>query len=212
MEIGLLIIFWYGILHALGPDHLAVIADFSIGKNIKKSAVITLLFALGHGLMLFVFASLLQSFPVIEAVTHYGDTISAAVILLMGFYLLYMVWSDRIQLTTHIHNGIEHTHINFSRCHQHKLTELAPALSLGILMGIGGVRGMLITLGLVNQQAVSVDMIAVFVLGVMVVFISFGLLIGTINRVYLNSLGNIRRVFSLLGVTSIAVASHMLWL
>ena len=30
---GFLIIFWYGILHAFGPDHLTAIADFSIGKD-----------------------------------------------------------------------------------------------------------------------------------------------------------------------------------
>jgi ABC-type nickel/cobalt efflux system permease component RcnA len=36
MELSLLVIFWYGILHAFGPDHLTAIADFSIGKNKKK--------------------------------------------------------------------------------------------------------------------------------------------------------------------------------
>ncbi|MCB4745565.1 MAG: hypothetical protein LGB68_00185, partial [Sulfurovum sp.] len=59
MELSLLVIFWYGILHAFGPDHLTAIADFSIGKNKRKTLTITTLFAIGHGLSLFLFAKLL---------------------------------------------------------------------------------------------------------------------------------------------------------
>ena len=212
MEVGFLILFWYGILHAMGPDHLTVIADFSIGKNIKRTALITGLFALGHGLMLFVFASLLQSFPAVEAMTAYGDTVSAIVIMLMGGYLLYMALSNRILLTKHQHSRVTHTHISFSKKHHHKLSDLAPVLSLGLLMGIGGVRGMLITLGLVGQQAVSFEMVFVFVAGVTVVFLGFGVLMLYLNRYLLNSLTNIKRIFSLLGLTSIAVGGQMLWM
>ena len=67
MEAGLLIIFWYGLLHAFGPDHLSAIADFSIGKSRQKTFFITLAFTIGHGIMLFVaisqyFASLTYPF------------------------------------------------------------------------------------------------------------------------------------------------------
>jgi len=58
---GFLIIFWYGILHAFGPDHLTAIADFSIGKDKKKTLMITTLFAIGHGIMLFIFAKVLST-------------------------------------------------------------------------------------------------------------------------------------------------------
>jgi len=212
MEVGLIIIFWYGILHAMGPDHLTVIADFSIGKDFKRTALITLMFALGHGVTLFVFALLLQQFPAVEVLTPYGDMISASVIIAMGFYLLYSVLSNRIFLTQHVHNAQTHTHISFSKHHQHKLAGAVPVLSLGVLMGIGGVRGMLITLGLVGQQAVSFEMIIVFALGVTVVFLFFGLFILFLNRSFLNSMTNVKRVLSLLGITSIAVGGHMLWL
>ena len=56
-NIGILLIFWYGILHAFGPDHLTAIADFSIGKDKNKTMIITILFAIGHGTMLFIFAT-----------------------------------------------------------------------------------------------------------------------------------------------------------
>jgi ABC-type nickel/cobalt efflux system permease component RcnA len=211
MEIGLFIIFWYGILHAFGPDHLTVIADFSIGKNVKKTAMITLLFAFGHGLTLFIFASILQRFPAFEAFTDYGDIISASVIILMGCYLLYIVLTDRILLNQHPHNGKPHIHISFSRKHSHRFSEMMPVLSLGVLMGIGGVRGMLVTLGLVNNQEVTLMVVAVFALGVMVVFLCFGLFILYLNRYLLKSLTTIKRVFSLLGLTSIAVGGYILW-
>ena len=98
MEISLLVIFWYGILHAFGPDHLTAIADFSIGKNSRKTMLITFLFAIGHGLMLLVFAKVMQHYHVGDTLIAYGNLISASVILLMGFYLLYMVFADRRQV------------------------------------------------------------------------------------------------------------------
>jgi nickel/cobalt exporter len=211
MEIGLFIIFWYGILHAFGPDHLTVIADFSIGKNVKKTTMITLFFALGHGLSLFIFASILQSFPALEVLTDYGDIISASVIILMGCYLLYIVLTDRILLNQHTHDGKPHIHISFSRKHSHRFSEMMPVLSLGVLMGIGGVRGMLVTLGLVNNQEVTLSVVAVFALGVMVVFLCFGWFVLTLNRDLLRSLISITRAFSLLGLTSIAVGGYIIW-
>ena len=36
-HVALSLIFWYGILHAFGADHLTAIADFSIGKNKRKT-------------------------------------------------------------------------------------------------------------------------------------------------------------------------------
>ena len=40
-HVALSLIFWYGILHAFGADHLTAIADFSIGKNKRKTILIT---------------------------------------------------------------------------------------------------------------------------------------------------------------------------
>ena len=84
-HIGVILIFWYGILHAFGPDHLTAIADFSIGKNKKKTMLITILFAIGHGSMLFVFAKILETYSISENLLEYGDIISSSVILMMGF-------------------------------------------------------------------------------------------------------------------------------
>lgn len=212
METGLLIIFWYGVLHAFAPDHLAAIADFSIGRSMRKTMTITAMFAFGHGLMLFVFAKVLEYYTLPEALTRHGDTISAAVIVGIGIYLLIMVMTDRIRLEKHTHAGKEHIHIWFGREHSHD-TGSGSAWTLGALMGIGGVRGMLVTLGMLDgSHGVQWTMVIAFVGGVSLIFIAFGAVILQLNRHLLRDLGNVRRAFAVAGVTSVAVGGHMLML
>ena len=212
MELSLLIIFWYGILHAFGPDHLTAIADFSIGKNKRKTLLITTLFAIGHGLSLFIFAKVLESVAISEEILAYGDIVSATVIIAMGVYLLSMVATNRIQLRKHMHNGKEHIHIWFGRSHEHDTDTVATtsSLSLGLLMGAGGVRGMLITLGAVQGGAVDFSLVAAFTVGVMLVFGAFGLVILYINENFLGNLTNVRRAFATAGVVSLVVGTNIL--
>lgn len=210
METGLILIFWYGILHAFGPDHLTAIADFSIGKNKQKTLLITLLFAIGHGLSLFVFAKILQHTGISENILAYGDVISALVIMAMGIYLLFMVFSHRIQLGTHTHEGKEHMHIWFGKTHEHNNVATSSSFTLGLLMGAGGVRGMLITLGVIEGGAVDFTMVAVFTLGVMLVFIAFGMVILYINQNFLGSIRNVRRAFTVAGLISLLVGTNIL--
>ena len=210
MELSLLLIFWYGILHAFGPDHLTVIADFSIGKNQKKTMLITSLFAVGHGLMLFIFAKVLESVSISNELLAYGDLISATVIIGMGIYLLFMVATNRIQLKKHIHKNEKHTHIWFGKSHEHGKSDESSSLALGMLMGIGGVRGMLITLGIVAGGEVDFVMVGAFTAGVMLVFMSFGMLILYINKNFLENLTNVRRVFTSAGIISLLVGTNIL--
>jgi nickel/cobalt transporter (NicO) family protein len=209
-HLGLVLIFWYGVLHAFGPDHLTAIADFSIGKNKKKTMLITTLFAVGHGLSLFVFAKILQHYQISESVLGYGDIISSTVILSIGIYLLFMVFTDRIQLRKHIHHGKEHIHIWFGKEHTHNNADTTSAFTIGMLMGIGGVRGMLITLGAIEGQSVDFTMVLAFTVGVMAIFVGFGVVILYINQNLLNSKQNLRRVFATAGVVSVVVGSNML--
>lgn len=207
---GLLLIFWYGILHAFGPDHLTAIADFSIGKSKKKTMTITTMFAIGHGLALFIFAKILDTYNISEAILGYGDVISASVILMMGVYLLFMVYTDRIQLKKHIHNGKEHVHIWFGKEHKHDNRDTSSAFTIGVLMGVGGVRGMLVTLGMLESGSVDLVMVVAFALGVMVIFVGFGSVILYINKNLLNSKQNLKRVFATAGIVSVVVGSNMI--
>ncbi len=211
MEYSIFIIFWYGILHAFGPDHLTAIADFSIGKSKKKTLLITLLFAIGHGISLFIFAKILQSFNISEEILAYGDLISASVIFGMGLYLLFMVFTNRIHLKKHMHNGKEHIHIWFGKEHDHNdVTAKTSSFTMGLLMGAGGVRGMLVTLGAVGSGNVDLKMVAAFTAGVILVFVSFGYIISYINENLLTNSKNVKRVFATAGVISLIVGANFL--
>ena len=211
MELGYMIIFWYGILHAFGADHLTAIADFSIGKSMKRTMLITVMFAFGHGLTLFLFAKLLEVYNLPDSVTAYGDIISSSVIMAMGFYLIYMVVADKIHLNKHTHEGKEHIHIYFGKEHSHNGTSsVTSAWTMGALMGMGGVRGMLVTLGMLNGQSIDFSMILAFIAGVSLIFVSFGVVILYLNKELLTSKRNVRRVFAVAGVVSVAVATNML--
>lgn len=210
MELGYLLIFWYGVLHAFGPDHLTVIADFSIGRSMKKTMLMTVMFAFGHGIMLFVFAKLLHVYALPESITDYGDAIAAAVIIAMGVYLLFMVVTDRVRLDRHQHNGEEHVHIYFGNSHSHFGAGVpASAWTMGALMGMGGVRGMLVTLGVLQGAAVSPLMVLAFVAGVSVIFVGFGGVILHINQRLLSSTVNVRRAFAAAGTVSVLVGAQM---
>ena len=212
MELGYALIFWYGILHAFGPDHLTAIADFSIGKDKRKTFIITVLFAIGHGLSLFLFAKILERFPIQEEFLGYGDVISSSVIIAMGVYLLYMVFSDKIHLGKHVHkNGKEHIHIYFGKEHDHnESVDRVSTFTMGLLMGAGGVRGMLVTLGAVEAAKVDYSLVLAFTTGVMLIFISFGLVLMYINENFLHSKQNVRRIFATAGVVSLVVGANML--
>ena len=210
MEAGLMLIFWYGILHAFAPDHLTAIADFSIGKNRQKTLLITSLFAIGHGLSLFIFAKLLQHTEISENILAYGDVISAIVILGMGVYLLFMVVTQRIQLSKHTHAGEEHIHIWFGKSHEHNNVVNSSSFSLGLLMGAGGVRGMLITMGVLQGGVVDLSMVALFTLGVMLVFMAFGMLLYYVNKNFLSNIQNVRKAFATAGLASVLVGTNIL--
>ena len=209
---GLLLIFWYGILHAFGPDHLTAIADFSIGKDKKKTMIITILFAIGHGISLFLFAKILEHFNIREELLGYGDIISSSVIVVMGVYLLYMVFADKIHLQKHIHeDGKEHIHIYFGKEHNHNETvDRTSTFTMGLLMGAGGVRGMLVTLGAIEAGSVDYTLVMAFTAGVMLIFVSFGVVLVYINNNFLNSKQNIRRVFATAGIISLVVGTNMI--
>ena len=211
MEVAYLFIFWYGVLHAFGPDHLTAIADFSIGKSVKRTMMITLMFAFGHGLALFVFAKILSLYALPQNITVYGDIIASSVLIGIGAYLIYMVYSNKIHLNRHMHENREHVHIYFGKEHSHNSSVASTsAWSIGLLMGIGGVRGMLITLGVLEAQSIDFTMVIAFVLGVSLVFVGFGVIILYINKKILTNKTNIRRVFATVGLTSIAVGTHMI--
>jgi len=206
MEYGLLIILYYGILHALGPDHLSAIALFSIGKKKRETLMLSFLFALGHGSMLYILALLVGEFAS-QSLLDYGDIISSSVILLMGCYLVYLALSNKIRIDTHEHKAHSHTHIYYKDSHLHDKSML---ISLGLLMGAGGIRGMLVTLSVISHQSVGIEMILAFIIGVSLVFLLFGYLIYLINENFIRSANALKYGILSVGFLSIAIGTYNL--
>ena len=207
MEYSLLIIFYYGILHALGPDHLSAIALFSIGKKRKQALLLSLLFAIGHGITLLLLAFIIEHFAS-DTLLQYGDIISSTVILLMGLYLVYLATTNKIRINNHHHhdsdnkNNHQHVHIYYENEHLHDKSLL---VSLGLLMGAGGLRGMLITLTVISNQTVGFEMVIAFILGISLVFLVFGYLIYLINARLIQSASTLRYAVTSVGLLSIAI-------
>jgi cation transport ATPase len=128
----------------------------------------------------------------------------------MGIYLLYMVGTNKIHLKKHIHNEKEHIHIYFGSEHNHNNKDTTSAFTIGALMGIGGVRGMLITLGVIQGQNVDFALVLSFTLGVMIIFIGFGTIILYINQNLLSNKRNIQTIFATAGVVSLVVGTNIL--
>ena len=206
MDLGLLIILYYGILHALGPDHLSAIALFSIGKKKKETFMISMLFALGHGTMLYLLALLVGEIAD-KSLLEYGDTISSSVIVLMGLYLIYMALTNKIRLDTHEHDSDHHTHIYYKNSHGH---DKGMIVTLGLLMGIGGIRGMLVTLSIISHQQVGIEMVFAFIVGVSIVFLFFGYLIYLINAKLIQSVNTLRYSLFLVGLLSMSIGTYNL--
>lgn len=209
MEYSLLIIFYYGILHALGPDHLSAIALFSIGKKKKAALLLSLLFAVGHGITLYILALIIEQFAS-DGLLQYGDMISSTVILLMGLYLVYLALTNKIRIDRHYHERHEdngdhkHTHIYYENEHLHDKSIL---LSLGLLMGVGGIRGMLVTLTVITNQTIGFEMVIAFILGISLVFLLFGYLIYLINVRLIHSTSTLRYAVTSVGLLSIAIGT-----
>jgi ABC-type nickel/cobalt efflux system permease component RcnA len=212
-EVSLLLVFFYGVLHAFGPDHLTAIADFSIGRQRKRVLWISFGFAIGHGVSLYLFAWLLSQFDISDELLAYGDMIAAIVILLMGFYLLFLVFTDRINLSVHKHGDKEHLHIWFGKHHSHSqpfFGWLSASATLGVLMGIGGARGMLVSLSAISHETVTAWMIVSFTLGVGLIFVLFGLVIAFLNDQLLRSKQWVKGGFTFFGILSCALGVHLL--
>lgn len=202
LENSLLIIFYYGIVHALGPDHLSAITLFSIGKKKREALLLSLLFALGHGITLYLLAYFIQYFAN-DSLLQYGDLVSAAVIFIMGLYLVYLALTNKIRVNQHSHDSHQHTHIYYKDSHLHEKSVL---FSLGLLMGAGGIRGALVTFSVASHQSVSAEIIIAFVLGVSIIFLLFGYFIYLLNQKLKYSERSLRYAVFSVGLISIFIS------
>ena len=179
------IIFLAGVLHGLGPDHLAAITALSaVGGGARRLVFFSLRFALGHTVVIAA-AGLAAHFGRDLLPALWGarlDQFAGALLVLTGVALLVALLLGKISLHSHAHahDGSEHRHLHlhfFARAsHAHGHGRLAAAL--GALFALGGARGLLAVVPIATSEtlAVSALRIAAFSCGILLAMVGYGLI------------------------------------
>ena len=125
-----------------------------------------------------------------------------------------MVVADKINIGWHWHGDKKHIHIYFGKEHTHTNAEfkgkIVSILTIGALMGAGGVRGMLVTLSAISHNQVNFFMVLSFTMGVMVVFMIFGYFLGIVNDSLAKTQKGVKVAYAIAGMVSLIVGSSMI--
>ncbi len=181
-------VFFAGVLHGLGPDHLAAITAYGAasGGRLRSISGFALRFALGHVAVLALFGALGQFAQVVlPAAWERGFEMAAAGLLVVsGSGLIAAVASGRLVVHAHAHEHEEgkhwhlHAHLGSREDHQHAHGTLAAGL--GALFALGGVRSLatVVPVAVAGTAATLALRIAVFALGMLLAMAAFGALAG----------------------------------
>lgn len=193
-------IFVAGVVHGLGPDHLAAITAFGTkgGNDTRRVVFFSTRFALGHAAVI-VIAGLLAKFGrvMMPAIwEHRFDAVAGWLLVATGVVLLVGLVTGKVSLHTHEHDHHVghhhhlHTHFLAQQKHEHRHGTFAAAL--GAIFALGGVRALLIIVPVAMAQSVaeSVLRIGVFVVGITVAMVAYG--VATQKTLMLFGHGSIR--------------------
>jgi ABC-type nickel/cobalt efflux system permease component RcnA len=178
-------IFVAGVLHGLGPDHLAAITAFGTagGRDARRVVFFSTRFAAGHAVVIAI-AGLLGKFGRLmlpPAWERRFDMATGALLVFTGAVLLGGLISKRISLHAHEHvhtpGPHRHFHLHWFGSQRHQHAHGNSAALLGALFAVGGARSLLaiVPIALANTLASSVIRIAAFVVGIIVAMVAYGL-------------------------------------
>jgi hypothetical protein len=196
-------LFLGGVLHGLGPDHLAAITTYGAasGGRLRGVSRFALRFALGHAAVLALFAGLGQfaQFLLPASWQRGFEILAAGLLLVSGTGLMLAVASGRLVFHSHPHDYGEgkhgHLHGHLGKEREHKHSHGALATSLGALFALGGVRSLaaVAPVAFAETAALSLLRIGVFALGIVLAMAAFGALAGgTFYRVAAGSGDDLR--------------------
>jgi hypothetical protein len=184
----LAVIFFAGILHGLGPDHLAAITAYGAigGHGFRRLSFFSLRFAGGHAMVLLA-AALLAHFGrmALPAAWERGfDVTGGSLLVLTGTALLAGLLSGKLAIHRHdhihAHGHHEHLHAHFSARSQHQHAHGRLAFALGGLFALGGARSLLVLIPAAMAATLADSMLRVgaFALGIVIAMCAYGLLAG----------------------------------
>jgi len=216
--------FGLGMLHSLDADHIMAVSNLAQNNQhqggIKNSIHFCLHWACGHGLVLFLVGVVVfilgVSLP--AELSLYAEMVVAAVLIVIGLFVLYDVWQRRIHIHFHQHDNLPkhahwHSHAN-QNSHRHSHT----ALFVGMLHGLAGFAPLLaiipatMTSVTITQRAWSGFLyLIIFSLGVLAAMLLFGGVLGYFSKFIASSNEKIFRLLrTFLGLGAIGVGSIML--
>jgi ABC-type nickel/cobalt efflux system permease component RcnA len=212
----LAMIFGAGVLHGLGPDHLAAITAFGAiaGRSFRRVAFFSLRFAGGHAVVIGGAALL----------AHYGrmalpmtwergfDLVAATLLIVTGLVLSLGLITGRLSIHAHGHHHGEgehrhvHAHLGSAAAHQHSHGRLA--WLLGGLFAMGGARSLLLIVPVALAQTFAVSMlrIAAFTAGIVVSMAAYGFVAGGFLTRANQQAGNPQRQQLIFRLTTACVA------
>jgi hypothetical protein len=178
-------IFMAGVLHGLGPDHLAAITAFGTagGRDAKRVVFFSTRFALGHALVIAA-AGLLGKFGrlLLPALWERRFEIGSGWLLVFtGLLLIAGLMTGRISLHAHPHQHApgphRHFHLHWFGSQRHQHGHGTAAAALGALFALGGVRGLLAVVPIALAQTLTVSLLRIgaFVVGIVASMVCYGL-------------------------------------
>ncbi|MGH9788869.1 MAG: hypothetical protein ACRD4U_09235 [Candidatus Acidiferrales bacterium] len=181
----LLTLFAAGLLHGLGPDHLAAIAAL-VGKDAHKRgarrrlAWLGVRFGLGHVTTLLLLAGIVWALGrnIPDGWQRGLEQAGAIVLIFLGGWLLAEVFCRRVVAHSHAHTH-EHSHSSLEHDHWHLHVGSKEhaghrhphlALVVGGLMGFSGARALLLAVPVVlaESAAAAAGRILAFGLGIVI--------------------------------------------
>jgi ABC-type nickel/cobalt efflux system permease component RcnA len=207
-------IFFAGVLHGLGPDHLAAITAFGAvaGRSFRRITFFSIRFAAGHAVVLAAAA----------LVAHFGrtalplswerrfDLAAAGLLLLTGIVLLVALAMGKVSIHAHAHEhpgGVhEHFHAHFHGKEEHGHRHGKLAFALGGLFALGGARSLLVIVpvAVAGTAFVSFLRIATFTIGIAASMVAYGLAASSVLGKTSEAIGN-QRLFFRLSTAAVAL-------
>jgi nickel/cobalt exporter len=188
----LALIFLAGVLHGLGPDHLAAITALSsFGGGATRLVFFSTRFALGHAAVI-ALAGLAAHFgrgllPLTWEVRL--DVAAGSLLLLAGVAMLVALALGKIKLHAHVHahdgsHQHRHFHLHFLAKDAHRHGHGRIAAALGALFALGGVRGLLAVVPIAVSQTLAISALRVgaFTFGIIIAMVAYGMVAGPALR------------------------------
>ena len=204
-----------GCLHALEPDHVAVVTGVSLEGDRKRAWKVGLAFGLSH----MVAVALLAALALLAGQAVFGEAFSAwmdrgawALVALLGLWNLAAALGLRraaFHTHPHAHGALTHAHPH-ARAGGHRFHH--SAAWLGAFFGLGGVRGFttLLRHGGVHGSFAFSGTLRLFGLGITAMFIALSAASGWLAALAGTQGGFRRLLFAASGVGNLAVGIGLL--